>query len=157
MVAGKVGALAGRYINGTTFDAEPEQRLRKELLSLGFRESGVETMYSGQTACPVILRTPVGGGKGYGPTHSQSLEKHFLGVPHLKIIAASLVHDPLRVFECLLSQNDPALYLEHKLLYPLNMAVTPQGAPGSPLAAAFSRRCADLIVHWFVTSRPIPS
>ena len=49
MVAGKVGALAGRYINGTTFDAEPEERLRKELLSLGFRESGVETMYNGQT------------------------------------------------------------------------------------------------------------
>mgnify|MGYP001574236820 FL=1 len=49
MVAGKVGALAGRYINGTTFDAEPEERLRKELPSLGFRESGVETMYNGQT------------------------------------------------------------------------------------------------------------
>ena len=49
MVAGKVGALAGRYINGTTFDAEPEEKLRKELLSLGFRESGVETMYNGQT------------------------------------------------------------------------------------------------------------
>ena len=31
MVAGKVGALAGRYVNGTTFDAEPEERLRKEL------------------------------------------------------------------------------------------------------------------------------
>ena len=49
MVAGKVGALAGRNINGTTFDAEPEERLRKELLSLGFRESGVETLYNGQT------------------------------------------------------------------------------------------------------------
>ena len=49
MIAGKVGALAGRYINGTTFDAEPEERLRKELLSLGFRESGVETLYNGQT------------------------------------------------------------------------------------------------------------
>ena len=49
MVAGKVGALAGRYINGTTFDAEPEERLRKELLSLGFRDSGVETLYNGQT------------------------------------------------------------------------------------------------------------
>ncbi len=49
MVAGKVGALAGRYVNGTTFDAEPEERLRKELLSLGFRESGVEVLYNGQT------------------------------------------------------------------------------------------------------------
>ena len=49
MLAGKTGALAGRYINGTTFDAEPEERLRKELLALGFNESGVETMYNGET------------------------------------------------------------------------------------------------------------
>ena len=49
LLAGKVGALSGRYINGTTFDAEPEEKLRKELLSLGFRENGVETLYNGET------------------------------------------------------------------------------------------------------------
>ncbi|MBS3097769.1 DNA-directed RNA polymerase subunit B [Candidatus Woesearchaeota archaeon] len=49
LVAGKVGSLSSRYINGTTFDAEPEEKLRKELLSLGFRENGVETLYNGQT------------------------------------------------------------------------------------------------------------
>ena len=49
MLGGKVGSLAGRYINGTTFDAEPEEKLRKELMSMGFRENGVETMYNGQT------------------------------------------------------------------------------------------------------------
>ena len=49
LVAGKVGALNSRYINGTTFDAEPEERLRKELLSLGFKENGTETFYNGQT------------------------------------------------------------------------------------------------------------
>jgi DNA-directed RNA polymerase subunit B' len=49
LLAGKVGALAGRYINGTTFDSEPEEKLRKELLSLGFRENGVETLYNGET------------------------------------------------------------------------------------------------------------
>ena len=38
MLAGKVGALSGRPINGTTFDAEPEEKLREELKSLGFRE-----------------------------------------------------------------------------------------------------------------------
>ncbi len=49
MVGGKVGALAGRFINGTTFDAEPEEKIRKELHALGFHESGVEIMYNGQT------------------------------------------------------------------------------------------------------------
>jgi DNA-directed RNA polymerase subunit B len=49
LVGGKVGALNSRYINGTTFDAEPEEKIRKELLSLGFRENGTETMYDGET------------------------------------------------------------------------------------------------------------
>ena len=49
MLGGKVGSLAGRYINGTTFDAEPEEKLREELKSLGFRENGMETFYNGIT------------------------------------------------------------------------------------------------------------
>lgn len=49
LLGGKVGALGGRYINGTGFDAEPEEKLRKELLSLGFRENGVETLYNPET------------------------------------------------------------------------------------------------------------
>lgn len=49
ILAGKVGSLNGRYIDGTTFSAEPESMLRKELLSLGFRENGTEKMYNGIT------------------------------------------------------------------------------------------------------------
>lgn len=49
LIGGKVGALAGRYINGTTFDSEPEEALRKELLNMGFRENGTEAMYDGET------------------------------------------------------------------------------------------------------------
>src|SRR3989338_5812729 len=47
IVAGKVGALSGQYIDGTTFNAMPEKELRKMLRELGFRESGVEAMYNG--------------------------------------------------------------------------------------------------------------
>src|SRR3989338_1885044 len=42
LVGGKVGALSGRYIDGTTFEAETEDALRKELLSHGFRENLTE-------------------------------------------------------------------------------------------------------------------
>ena len=49
MLAGKVGCLNGRSIDGTPFDAEPETDLRKELLELGFRANGTETMYDGAT------------------------------------------------------------------------------------------------------------
>lgn len=47
LVGGKTGALAGRYVDGTTFDADPEEAIRKELLSLGFAENGTETLYNG--------------------------------------------------------------------------------------------------------------
>ncbi len=49
LLGGKVGSLAGRLVNGTTFDSEPEESLRNELLQMGFREDGTETMYNGQT------------------------------------------------------------------------------------------------------------
>ncbi|HII17637.1 TPA: DNA-directed RNA polymerase subunit B [Candidatus Woesearchaeota archaeon] len=49
LLGGKVGALSGRYIDGTTFDAEPEERLRKDLLDMGFNENGTETLYNGLT------------------------------------------------------------------------------------------------------------
>lgn len=86
-----------------------------------------EAMYNGKVTCPVVIRTPSGGGRGYGPTHSQSLEKHFLGVPHLRVVASSLVHDPKAVLRALLTQNSPVLLIEHKLLYPLHLMLPAGG------------------------------
>jgi len=45
----KVGALSGRYVDGTPFSGEPSEDLRKELEELGFRENGTETLYDGRT------------------------------------------------------------------------------------------------------------
>jgi pyruvate/2-oxoglutarate/acetoin dehydrogenase E1 component len=88
-----------------------------------------ELMYDGQATCPVIIRTPSGGGRAYGPTHSQSLEKHFLGVPNLKVVAASLRHDPHDAMAFFLGQESPVLYIEHKLLYPLHMQYEQTSVP----------------------------
>jgi len=60
IIGGKVGALAGRYIDGTTFNSEPEEALRKELLSLGFRENCVEAMYNGETGEQMPVRIFIG-------------------------------------------------------------------------------------------------
>jgi DNA-directed RNA polymerase subunit B' len=49
IVGGKVGCLSGRNVDGTIFDGETETNIRKELLSLGFREDGTETLYNGLT------------------------------------------------------------------------------------------------------------
>lgn len=94
-----------------------------------------QAMYAEQVTCPVVIRTPTGGGRGYGPTHSQSLEKHLVGVPHLQVVAASLHHPPDEVLGHLLGQDRPALHVEHKLLYPLHVATPgPGDEPGGPAA-----------------------
>jgi DNA-directed RNA polymerase beta subunit len=49
LVAGKTGALSSRYVDATTFDAESEDNIRNELLNLGFRQNGTETLYNGLT------------------------------------------------------------------------------------------------------------
>jgi acetoin:2,6-dichlorophenolindophenol oxidoreductase subunit beta len=93
-----------------------------------------EAMYDGAATCPVVIRTPMGGGRGYGPTHSQSLEKHFLGVPHLRVVAGSLWHDPNSLFEDFLADDSPVLHVEHKLLYPLAMRTGEDGPNVEPTA-----------------------
>ena len=93
-----------------------------------------EAMYNGKVTCPVIIRTPSGGGRGYGPTHSQSLEKHFFGVPHLRVVGSSLVHEPTAVLRALLAQNSPVLLIEHKLLYPLHLLLPVGGRIESDIA-----------------------
>ncbi len=61
MIGGKVGALSGRLIDGTTFSTtETEAGLRSELKKLGFRENGVETMYNGETGEQMIARIFIG-------------------------------------------------------------------------------------------------
>ena len=60
LVGGKVGALSGRQVDGTTFDAETEGDLRKELLSLGFRENGTEMLHNGMTGERFEARIYVG-------------------------------------------------------------------------------------------------
>jgi len=60
LIGGKAGALAGRFVDGTTFDSEPEKELRKILLSNGFRDNGMETLYNGETGEIIPARIYVG-------------------------------------------------------------------------------------------------
>ncbi len=75
-------------------------------------------MYNNQVTVPLVIRTPMGGGRGYGPTHSQSLEKIFFGTPNLHIVAPSIYHDPGDLLRIAVLRDDrPVLFLEHKRLY----------------------------------------
>ena len=60
----------------------------------------------------------MGGGRGYGPTHSQSLEKHFFGIPGLLVLALNHYVDPIDVYEPLVSNGHGAsLVIENKIMY----------------------------------------
>mgnify|MGYP000421185555 CR=1 FL=1 len=74
-------------------------------------------MYNDQVRVPIVVRTPMGGRRGYGPTHSQSLEKLFLGVPGLKVVAPNALGDPGELLLASIADEDPMLFIEHKLLY----------------------------------------
>ena len=74
-------------------------------------------MYNDQVRVPLVVRTPMGGRRGYGPTHSQSLEKMFLGVPGLHVVAPNSLGDPAALLEAAIADDDPVLFVEHKLLY----------------------------------------
>ena len=67
---------------------------------------------------PVVVRTPSGGRRGYGPTHSQSPENLMVAVPGLTVVFPSHRHDIGRLLEqATLDWLHPVLFFEHKLLY----------------------------------------
>ncbi len=75
-------------------------------------------MYNGQVRVPLVIRTPMGGRRGYGPTHSQSLENLFFSVPCLTILAPSRYVDPgLLLRRAVETTEQPLLFIEGKTLY----------------------------------------
>lgn len=83
-------------------------------------------MSADRVRVPLVVRTPMGGRRGYGPTHSQTLEKHFLGVPGLRVLAISSLDDPGALLRrAILDEDDPILLVEHKLLYSQEIQALP--------------------------------
>jgi 2-oxoisovalerate dehydrogenase E1 component beta subunit len=71
----------------------------------------------GQYPCPVVIRTPVGGGIRGGHYHSQSPEALFIHTPGLKVVSPSNPRDAKGLLLACLRQSDPVLFLEPKRLY----------------------------------------
>jgi len=78
-------------------------------------------VYDGHVSVPLVVRTPMGGRRGYGPTHSQSLEKFFLGIPGIKVLSPNTLGDPGTLLENAIQDDGPVMFMEHKLLYPCRM------------------------------------
>jgi 2-oxoisovalerate dehydrogenase E1 component len=95
----------------------------------------------GAATVPLVVRTPMGGGRGYGPTHSQSIESMFCGIPGLTVVA------PPPLFDCgellrraILLTEGPLLFIENKGLYSKPLGVCRDGRIGSFQARATDGR-----------------
>ncbi len=81
-------------------------------------------MYNGQVSLPMVIRTPMGGRRGYGPTHSQTLEKIFIGIPGLRVSAPAAFcgldgcgSPGDLLYRSILQNTGPTLFIENKLQY----------------------------------------
>jgi 2-oxoisovalerate dehydrogenase E1 component len=80
--------------------------------------SKVKLMYGKDIRLPLIVRTPMGGYRGYGPTHSQSIEKHFLGIHELDVVALNHRLNPELVYDSITDNfKNPTLVIENKISY----------------------------------------
>ncbi|HEX3482514.1 MAG TPA: alpha-ketoacid dehydrogenase subunit beta [Kofleriaceae bacterium] len=81
----------------------------------------------GQYTCPVVIRTPVGGGIRGGHYHSQSPEALFIHTPGLKVVAPSNPYDAKGLLLAAMRQNDPVLFMEPKRIYRASRGDVPEG------------------------------
>jgi pyruvate dehydrogenase E1 component beta subunit len=75
------------------------------------------SMYGRRVPMHMLVRCPVGGNRGYGPTHSQSPYKHFIGIPNLSLWELSPLHDNEAVLERIMDRGEPGIFFEDKVLY----------------------------------------
>jgi pyruvate dehydrogenase E1 component beta subunit len=73
-------------------------------------------MSGGTIKVPVVFRAPVGA-TGRGSQHAQNMERFFIGVPGLKIVAPSNAYDAKGLLKAAVRDDDPVMIFEHKLLY----------------------------------------
>lgn len=74
-------------------------------------------MYAFQASVPVRIRSPMGGKRGYGPTHSQSLEKYLVGIDNLAVFALTSLDDPGEAVAAIDKLAAPAFIVENKVDY----------------------------------------
>lgn len=96
-------------------------------------------MFGGKCSIPMVIRAPSGSGTGAAAQHSQSLEAWFVNVPGIKVLAPSSPQDAKGLLIAAIRDNNPVLFMEHKLLYRLKGPV-PEESYSLPLQSAEVKR-----------------
>lgn len=106
----------------------------------------IYTMFGGQTAVPMVIRAPGGGGQQLAATHSQNLEVWYAHVPGMKVVAPSNPADAKGLLTAAIRDDDPVVVLENLSLYNTKGEV-PDGEHTTEIGtAAVAREGDDLTV-----------
>jgi pyruvate dehydrogenase E1 component beta subunit len=116
-----IGAAIGAAITGMRPVAEI---MFGDLMALAMDQianqaAKIHYMFGGQAKCPMVVRTPFGGGVNIAAHHSQSLEAWFMHVPGLYVAVPSTPYDAKGLLKTAIRGDNPVVFCEHKLLYPL--------------------------------------
>jgi 2-oxoisovalerate dehydrogenase E1 component beta subunit len=90
----------------------------------------------GQFSCPMVIRTPYGGGIRGGHYHSQSPEVHFVHTAGLKVVVPSNPRDAKGLLISAIRDPDPVLFFEPKRVYRAAKGEVPEGEYAIPLGQA---------------------
>jgi len=96
-------------------------------------------MFGGQTKVPMVVRTPFGAGVNIASHHSQSLEAWFMHTSGLKVAMPSTPYDAKGLLKTAIRDDNPVMFFEHKLLYPIKGPV-PEEEYTIPLGVADVKR-----------------
>jgi 2-oxoisovalerate dehydrogenase E1 component beta subunit len=126
---GIVGVAIGAALNGLRPVAEIQfadfiwpamDQIVSEAARMRYRTNG-------DAGCPLVIRTPYGGGVHGALYHSQSIEAFFAHVPGLKVCAPATPADTKGLLSAAIRDPDPVLFLEHKRLYRSIKGEVPEG------------------------------
>jgi len=84
---------------------------------VGNQAAKIRYMFGGHATVPLVIRTAVGGGKGYAGQHSQSLEAVVTHFPGLLVAAPSTAYDAKGLLKTAIRNDNPVIFIEHQLLY----------------------------------------
>ena len=96
-------------------------------------------MTGGQVHIPIVFRCPMGAGRRNAGQHSQCLEALFTHIPGLKVVAPCTATDAKGLLKAAIRDDDPVVFLEHKLLYARKEEI-PDGEYIIPLGKADVKR-----------------
>jgi len=96
-------------------------------------------MFGGKAKVPIVIRAQEGAGRGNAAQHSQSLEAWFCHIPGLKVVTPSTPADAKGLLKSAIRDDNPVIFLEHKVLY-FTRGEVPEGEYTIPFGVADVKR-----------------